>query len=63
MILGGVYKADKTSEFLDKVLSDAKELPEVQEKQREGYKFPKLSINLMKRAAMWYKSKKDPLPN
>ena len=51
--------AEKTADFLDKVLAVAKSDTSVEEMKKKGYKWPKLSINLMKTAANWYKAKKD----
>lgn len=55
----GVYVAGKTSDFLDKVISEVRNKPEVEAKQKEGYKWPKLSLNIMKVASAWYKTKKE----
>jgi len=55
-ICDGVYIPEKTSDFLDKVMSEVKDLPAVQEKQENGYKWPRLSLNIMKTASIWYKA-------
>lgn len=57
-VCGGQYVAEKTSDFLDKVMTEVKELPAVAEMQQNGYKWPKLSLNVVKTASYWYRAQK-----
>jgi len=57
-VCGGKFVTEKTSEFLDKVLSEARALPEVIEMMQNGYKWPKLSLNIVKTASYWYRAQK-----
>jgi len=60
-VCGGMYIPEKTADFLDKVITEVKVLPAVLEMQQNGYKWPKLSLNIMKTASYWYKAQ-QPIP-